>query len=33
VNLSDESDALVWGYERSEVYSVQSFNAVINYRG
>jgi hypothetical protein len=32
LNLSDESDALLWGYERSGVYYAQSFYVVINYR-
>jgi hypothetical protein len=33
VVLNDDSDALVWGYEKSGVYSSQSLYAVINFRG
>jgi hypothetical protein len=31
--LSEESDALVWGYNSSGIYSLQSLYAIINYRG
>jgi hypothetical protein len=31
--LNDSSDALVWSYNSSGVYSSQSFYAIVNYRG
>jgi hypothetical protein len=33
VVFSDESDALVWCYESSGIYSSHSFYAIVNYRG
>jgi hypothetical protein len=33
LNLNEESDALYWCYEKSGVYSSQSFYAVIYFRG
>jgi hypothetical protein len=30
--LNNDFDALVWGYEKSGVYSSQSLYAVINFR-
>jgi hypothetical protein len=33
ITLNDESDALIWSYEKSGVYSLQSFFAIINFRG
>jgi hypothetical protein len=33
ITLNDESDALVWSYEKSGVYSSQSFYTIINFRG
>jgi hypothetical protein len=33
INISDESDALIWGCDRTGVYSSHSFYAIINYRG
>jgi hypothetical protein len=33
VVLSDETDALIWMYNKSGVYSSQSYYAIINYRG
>jgi hypothetical protein len=31
--LNDEADALIWCYNKSKVYSSQSFYNVISYRG
>jgi hypothetical protein len=33
VELKDETDSLVWCYSQSGVYSVQTFYAIINFRG
>jgi hypothetical protein len=33
ISITDESDALIWGCERTGVYSSHSFYAIINYRG
>jgi hypothetical protein len=33
LNLNEDSDALIWGYEKSGVYSSHSCYAVISYRG
>jgi hypothetical protein len=33
LNLNDETDALVWTYEKSGSYSSHSFYVVLNYRG
>jgi hypothetical protein len=32
-SLSDEADALIWCYNKSGVYSTQSFYSIISYRG
>jgi hypothetical protein len=33
VQLNEDSDSLVWGYEKSGVYSTQSYYAIISFRG
>jgi hypothetical protein len=33
INITDESNALIWGCERTGVYSSHTFYAIINYRG
>jgi hypothetical protein len=33
VSLNDDSDALIWCYEKSGVYSSHSCYSVISYRG
>jgi hypothetical protein len=33
MELNEDSDSLVWGYEKSRVYSTQSCYAVISFRG
>lgn len=33
VNLSDEKDQIIWAYNSSGKYTVQSLYAVVNFRG
>jgi hypothetical protein len=33
VNLNDDTNALIWAYEKSGTYSSNSFYAIISYRG
>jgi hypothetical protein len=33
VELNEDSDSLVWCYEKSGIYSTQSYYAMISFRG